>query len=537
MLPMKILTAQQMNEVDRLTTEEFGLPSLVLMENAGLNLYWYLDECFEDLSSQNFAILCGIGNNGGDGFALARQLLQRDIQPHVYLLSKIEKVSGDARLNLEAYRKSGGIILEVSESSQWSQIGEKFTGYDIIVDAILGTGISKPLSGLYLDVVSTVNTADAFVLSVDLPSGMFSDSLTGGVPTIQASATVSFTAPKIAHILNEDQEAIGDLKVVPIGSPIQLLARSEFDLNLLTHEQVISWLPHRQISSHKGHLGHVLVAAGSLGKSGAAVLCGDAALRTGSGLVTVCTPDVVQPVVSSYQAELMTEGVHSTPQGTFALRSVDPVLQLLEGKNAAALGPGLGQESETVDFVHQIVQKINVPLVLDADALNSFQNCIEKLTNNHKQPLIVTPHPGEFSRLTGQPVEKILSHKVDLAREFARETGVWVVLKSFRTLVAEPNGPVFACPLGNPGMATAGMGDVLTGVITALLGMAAARKTTSPTDISRAVLSGVYLHSLAGEIAAAEVGPEALKAGDVTASLGLAYQDLSDKSLSTRVHR
>ena len=225
------------------------------------------------------------------------------------------------------------------------------------MDAILGTGISKPLSGLYLDVVFTVNTADAFVLSVDIPSGMFSDSLTGGVPTIQASATVSFTAPKIAHILNEDQEAIGDLQVVPIGSPAQLLARPEFDLNLLTREQVISWLPQRQISSHKGHLGHVMVAAGSLGKSGAAILCGDAALRTGSGLVTVCTPDIVQPVVSSYQAELMVEGVPSTPQGTFALKSVDPVLQLLEGKNAAALGPGLGQESETVDFVHQIVQK------------------------------------------------------------------------------------------------------------------------------------------------------------------------------------
>ncbi|MDA2926102.1 NAD(P)H-hydrate dehydratase [Acidobacteria bacterium AH-259-G07] len=531
---MKILSAKQMNEVDRLTTDEYGIPSLLLMENAGLNLYTTLEKYFEDLESRHIAVICGKGNNGGDGLVLARQLVQRKIHPDVYLLSKVEEVSGDAQVNLHAYLKSGARAVEVTDSAEWGKISEKFSGYEIIVDALLGTGIGKPLSGLYSQVVSTINSTKAFVLSVDIPSGMFSDSLTGGVQTVRASASVTFTAPKIAHILNEDQEAIGELHIVPIGSPSQLLHKPEYYLNLITREQILSYLHPREIKSHKGHFGHVAIVAGSLGKTGAAVLSAHAALRTGAGLVTAYTPDVVQQVIASFHAELMTEGFPSTGQGTFAIKAADRLLELLEDKNAAAVGPGLGREKETVDFVHKVVRAASVPLVLDADALNAFECEVKKLKNHHDQPLILTPHPGEFSRLMGRPIEEILSQKVELCRQFAQERGVWLVLKSFRTLIAEPQGQVFACPLGNSGMATAGMGDVLTGVLASLLGTFAARGMSAPNEISHAVLLGVYLHSLAGDLAAFRVGLETLTAGDVTAHLAQAYQELAKESHGSR---
>ena len=525
---MKILTARQINQVDHLTSEQYGIASSLLMENAGLHLYKTLEKYFDDLDSRFIAIICGKGNNGGDGFVLARQLVQRQINPHVYLLGKVTDVSGDAGANLDTYLKSGEEVIEVTTTGKWEDLRENFSRYDIIVDALLGTGISKPLEGLYSKVVTTINQSGAFVLSVDIPSGMFSDSLTGGVPTVQAQATVTFTAPKIAHILNEDQHAIGELHIVPIGSPLPLLKNPEYDLNLLTREQICSALPPQEIRSHKGHFGHVALVSGSRGKSGAAVLSGSAALRTGSGLVTLCVPEAIQDVVASFQAELMTEGLPSTPQGTIASQASDRLLELLQDKDAAGIGPGLGREKETVDLVHTVVNKATLPLLLDADALNAFEGKTNRLRNDNGQPLVLTPHPGEFSRLMGRPIQEILSKKIELARQFAQERDVWLVLKSFRTLIAEPTGQVFVCPLGNPGMATAGMGDVLTGAITSLLGTFAARGMTTPSEISQAVLVGVYLHSLAGDIAALELGPRALTAGDVTAHLGQAYQTLTE---------
>ena len=526
---IKILTAKQINQVDHLTSEQHGIPSSLLMENAGLHLYKTLEKYFEDLDSCLIAIICGKGNNGGDGIVLARQLVQREMNPDVYLLSKVTEVSGDARANLDTYLKSGEEVIEVTDTAEWERMSKEFSRYDIIVDALLGTGISKPLEGLYSKVVATINQSEAFVLSVDIPSGMFSDSLTGGVPTVQAKATVTFTAPKIAHILNEDQKALGELHIVSIGSPSSLLENPEYDLNLLTREQICSYLPPQEIRSHKGHFGHVALISGSRGKSGAAVLSGSAALRTGSGLVTLCVPEAIQDVVASFQAEIMTEGLASTPQGAFAWQATDPLLELLQDKDAAGIGPGLGRERETVDLIHTVVNKATLPLLLDADALNAFEGKTNKLQNDHGQPLILTPHPGEFSRLLGRPTQEILPKKVELARQFAQETGVWLVLKSFRTLIAEPGGQVFVCPLGNPGMATAGMGDVLTGTITSLLGIFAARGMTTPGEVLQAVLVGVYLHSLAGDLAALATGLRALTAGDVTAHLGKAYQALTEE--------
>lgn len=521
---MKILSAEQMKRVDRLSTTRCKIPSLLLMENAGFHLYLALRDYFEDLQSRRIAIFCGKGNNGGDGMVLARQLLQRGLSPDLFLLAKGEEVRGDARANLEILHNWGQPIQEITSETAWKRVAVRLDRYDILVDALLGTGIRKPLQGLYAQVVADLNRSDAFVLSVDIPSGMFSDSVQGGTLTVKADLTVTFTAPKIAHILNEDQEALGDLYIVPIGTPAWLVEEAQGELYLMTRSQLQSALPPRPASSHKGNYGHVLVLAGSLGKAGAAALTASAALQAGSGLVTAAVPDAVQASVASFRPEIMTEGLPSTPGGRIAHRALDRALQLLQGKDAVAVGPGLGTDPETVRFIHELVRESPVPLVIDADALNAFEGKRKQLINRAQNPLVLTPHPGEFSRLSGTPVAEVLRDRIELARRFARRHQVWLVLKTFRTLVAAPDGKLYACPLGNPGMATAGMGDVLTGILAALLGMCAAQGRLEPDQITQAINLGVYLHATAGDAAAEDSGPEALTARDVIAHLGEAYE-------------
>lgn len=526
---MKILTAAQMQEVDRLTTAEHGVPSLTLMENAGFNLYRALEEMWEEGIGSNVAIFCGKGNNGGDGFVLARQLVQRGIYPDVFLLAKIDEVRGDAAVNLEALLKWEHPVWEVPDLETWAETHDSLPPYDVVVDAILGTGICKPLKGLYAKVVSDLNQSGIPVLSVDIPSGMYSDAMVAGGLTVWAERSVTFTAPKIAHILHPDQEAIGSLEIVPIGSPPALLEKSEYYVNLLTREEVSGYLLPRPISSHKGTYGHVALIAGSRGKAGAAGLSSGASLRSGSGLVTALVPEAVQDVVASYQSELMTEGLPSSARGSFSREATAAALRLLKGKDAAGIGPGLTTELETVEFVQAIVQKSPVPMIVDADAINAFQGCPEELKNENGQPLVLTPHPGEFSRLTGNSTQEILENQIEISRQFCQERLVWLVLKTFRTLIVSPDGTVFVSPMGNPGMASAGMGDVLTGVLTSLVGQFSAIGQGDPANITRALCLGVFLHGLAGDLVAGETGYEALIAGDVLESLADAYQVLEEE--------
>ena len=525
--PVKVLSAQQMKEVDRLTSEKCGLPSLILMENAGVSLYLALRDYFGGkLPEQRVAVICGKGNNGGDGFVLARQLRQRSTNPDVLLLASPETISGDARVNLDVYRAMGGEVHPVLSEEDWSQLATRLETYDIIVDAILGTGISKAVTGLYANVVADVNRIGAFVLSVDLPSGMASDTFREAGPTIHADATVTFTAPKIAHVLHEDQESLGSVHLYPIGTPPELLEVPDYPVEVLTHSLAGSLLPRRSIRSHKGSFGHVVIVSGSRGKSGAAALAAGAALCSGSGLVTACVPDEIQGLVSSFRPEIMTEGLESTSRGSFASGAAGGLLELLESKHAAAIGPGVSTDAETVDFVHQAVSEARLPLVLDADALNCFHGRLADLSNQHDQPLVLTPHPGEFSRLIETSTQEILDDRIELTRRFAGEQNVWLVLKGFRTLIAPPDGRVFVCPRGNPGMATAGTGDVLTGVLVSLLGQYRAQHMDTPEDTTNAVLAGVYLHSLAGDLAGEQTGGAGLTAGHIIDHLGQAQLKL-----------
>lgn len=521
---MKILTAGQMQEVDRRTSEEAGVASLILMENAGFGLYLALRDHFEDLNDPTIAIVCGKGNNGGDGLVLARQLLQRGIEPDVYLLSPQEEVSGDAAANLRAFLQNGGEIEEITGVDQWEQFRTFLSSYDIIVDAILGTGIDKPLKGLYAEIVADINASGAFVLSVDIPSGMISDSTEASPLSIQADVTVTFTAPKVAHILNQDQQAIGELCTVPIGTPPWILDDKRFFLDLMTQEEISSWIPDRPVRSHKGTYGIVAVVAGSVGKPGAAALSAFSALKAGSGLVTILTSDRAQSVVAAFHPELMSEGLPSTARGSVAAASLTSALEVLQRMDVAAVGPGLSTDSETVEFVNQLVRQTSIPLVIDADGLNALVGRLENLPVASERPLIFTPHPGEFSRLIKVSVPEILSDPVDKARKFARQYRVWLVLKIFRTLVASPEGHVHVSPLGNPGMATAGTGDVLTGVLTSIIGQYVAQGRSGPAEIQQAICLAVFLHGCAGDLAAQEMGPAAMTSRDICRNLGHAYE-------------
>ncbi len=522
----KILTAGQMGSVDRETTTNAGIPSLTLMENAGFQLYTALEDAFDDLPLRQVAIICGKGNNGGDGMVLARQLMQRGSFPDVYLLAGSDQVSGDAAVNLGALVGWGCPIFEVTEESIWEGLLPGLDSYDIIVDAILGTGITKPLSGLYARIVQDLNLTDAYILAVDIPSGMISDSAEPCPLCVEADATVTFTAPKIAHILSPDLESLGEFTIAPIGTPPELLDKAEHYLNLIALDDATAWRIPRVTSSHKGTYGHIAVIAGSSGKAGAASLGSQAALRAGSGLVTVLTTEKAQATVAAFRPEVMTAGFSSTGKGSFASSAAEPVLEFLSQLDGAALGPGLTTHPETVEFTHRVVRKSPVPLVVDADGLNAFSGEPDRLVNENGQPLILTPHPGEFSRLTGLSTGEILRQPHKIAREFAMRHRVWLVLKSFRTLVAAPDGVVFVSPTGNPGMATAGMGDVLTGILTSMIGRYQAEGMQLLEQTTRAVCLGVFLHGMAADIAAEISGADSLIAGDVIESLGQAFHVL-----------
>ncbi|GAB4241864.1 MAG: NAD(P)H-hydrate dehydratase [Acidobacteriota bacterium] len=521
---MKLLTAEQMREVDRRTTEKADVPSALLMENAGFHLWHALACRVPDLAERRVAILCGKGNNGGDGMVLARQLHQRGVTPDVYLFAAAAELRGDAALNAAILRHRELPFFEVTTSAAWSELADHLESYDVIVDALLGTGLAKPLEGLYATVVEAVNRTTAFVLAVDIPTGIPSDSVTAPPLCVHADLTVTFTAPKIAHALNRNREAFGEIVVADIGTPASLLDREEYRLHWLELEDLRRWYPGRAASSHKGHYGHVAVVAGSRGKAGAVGLASYAALRAGSGLVTACVPAGVQDCVAGFHPEVMTEGLPDTSEGTFSGEATKPLLTLLQAWDAAAVGPGLTTHPETRDFVRELVAAAPVPLVLDADGLNAFAGCPERIRNESGQPIVITPHPGEFARLTGQAVSEILADPLGEASRFAVERGVWVVLKDFRAVVAAPDGRVFVSPFGDPGMATAGMGDVLTGILVSFLGRPGTAQL--PEHVTAAVCAGVLLHSRAGELAAAARTPESLVAGDVIAALEEVWREV-----------
>jgi hydroxyethylthiazole kinase-like uncharacterized protein yjeF len=503
---MKILTSREMKEIDRTAIEEIGIPGPVLMENAGLQIMRALRTKFPHPAGERIVIVAGKGNNGGDGLVVARHLANAGGKPKVLLLASIDEVKGDAAVNLGIALKLGLEVAEVRTEAEWKKRRRDLAQATIILDALFGTGLLKPLEGLYARAVADINGSGAFTIAVDIPSGLSSDSFEIIGSCVRADMTVALAAPKIAHIFPPAAECVGDLYVAGISIPPALFEKPGLKRALVEDETVRPFFQKRKKDTHKGSYGHLLVVAGSLGKTGAAALAGRGALKMGAGLVTIATAGGALPAIARSMMELMTEPLAETPEKTVARDALPRVLELLKGKNGLLLGPGLSIHPSTAEFVLRLLPKVRVPAVIDADGLNIIASRPEIL-RRLEAPAVLTPHPGEFARLTGRTTADVLRERLEIVPAFAEKFGVHVVLKGYRTLTAAPDGRVFVNPTGNPGLATGGSGDVLSGMI--------ASEVVQEKDFLGAVLAAVYIHGLSGDIAADRISQKYLTAGDI----------------------
>ena len=522
---MKVLTAVEVREVDRLTTERYDIPSLQLMENAARRVVEAAQSEVGSLTGRSVLVLCGKGNNGGDGAAVARLAQAEGAAVVLVLLGRLKDTRGDAFDNLTRAKR---IAEEATDSFQFIETADSASlpdavrdrRFELIFDALLGTGVTRPASGAFSEAISFINQySKSSIISVDIPSGLASDHDQPIGPAVKADLTVTFTAPKPANVLPPACDHSGKLVIASIGSPEELINDSPSQLYLIDPPMISSWLAGSRRAPHanKGDAGKVLVVGGSRGKTGAVCLTGAAALRAGAGLVTIATSESCRPVVAAQSIlECMTEALQETPNGAVSEAALNQLRMLEEDRDVVALGPGLGSTEESTRLlVRQIVSSRKRPFVIDADGLNALAPWKE-ITGSGELPLILTPHPGEMSRLAGKPIKEILSSRVDTARSFATEHKVVLVLKGSRTLVAMPGGAVYISPTGNEGMASGGTGDVLTGIIAGLLAQ-------KPDDPEGAAVAGVYLHGLAGDIAASRRGIRAMIATDIIDLLGDAF--------------
>jgi ADP-dependent NAD(P)H-hydrate dehydratase / NAD(P)H-hydrate epimerase len=518
--PMRVLNSQQMREADRRTIDEIGIPSIVLMENAGRQAVAAMEAAFDGLPNSRVGVLCGRGNNGGDGFVVARTLIQRGIETMVFLLGSVADVRGDARTNLEILGRIGLTVVEITNAQEWELHFSEISECDLLVDALLGTGFHGHLTGLLETVVADVNDLAVPVVAIDLPTGLSADTHETGSDAIVAAMTVTLAAPKIPLVLPPADTHVGDLVIADIGIPLPLLDEIEGPyIELLTRERMRELVTVRTPEAHKGDFGHVLVVAGSSGKTGAAHLAAMGALRSGAGLVTIATPRCCVPVIASMGPEYMTLPLDETPDGGIDFAALDRVLDFK--CDIIAAGPGLGSDPSTAAFVQGLVERAGVPLVLDADALNAFAGDPDRLMGRDGVDMIITPHPGEMARLLETTVEAVQKDRLNAAREFAAAHRLHVILKGHRTIIAGPDDRAFINLTGNPGMATGGTGDVLTGMIAAFFAQL--------LDAEAACKLGVYLHGAAGDLGEAESGETSLIASDLLAHIGDALVELSAK--------
>jgi hydroxyethylthiazole kinase-like uncharacterized protein yjeF len=523
---MKALTAAQMRDVDRLTIERYGISGLRLMEAAGQRVCEVLLRELDRRHGVNargavrIAILCGKGNNGGDGLVVARHLKVAGIEPRVYMFGDPAKLTGDAAENFQRWKSGGGAVQAAADEVAWHKAWTTIENSDVIVDALLGTGLRGAATGTMAAAISAVNELSRnataarpiLILAIDIPSGLPSDGEPGAGPVLQAHKTVTFTAPKLGQLVSRDAAAGGALEVWPIGSPPELVDELGDGAVRWANANEFASLPLvRPADSNKGTFGHVLLVAGALGKSGAAILGGRMALRAGAGLVTIATPDPVLPVVAAAQAEYMTVPLEATAHGTVALTSVqsDHWKQMEKGKTVLALGPGMGTEPETQESIRSLVRTTELPTILDADGLNAFDGRADELRDRKSSFLAITPHPGEMARLLGCTTRAVQEDRLASAREAAHRWNAHVILKGFHTIIAGPDGAIFVNSTGNPGLAKGGTGDVLTGLLAALT---AQFKTE---DWLRVLALGVYLHGLAADLVVEKMDASGMIADDL----------------------
>jgi NAD(P)H-hydrate epimerase len=506
---MKIVTSAEMREIDRLTTEKHKIPSLMLMENAGTAVARFVLRQYP--SANKITVVCGKGNNGGDGFVAARKLHEAGKQVTTLLLGSSEEVRGDAEKMLRLLP----IQVKVMRSpEQVLAATGVFRDADLIVDAIFGTGFRPPLPELAAKAIEVIRQANAPVVSVDVPSGIDSDSFALDQPDgCRSSAIVTFTAPKPATVFSSLTR--GPIVTASIGSPDDVV-RSNVGIEWNGPSTILGEA--RRLNSNKGLYGHALVIGGSRGKSGAPAMASMAALRVGAGLVTCAIPATILPLVAVSTPELMTESLDENTSGVLsrtALRETE-LRRILERKNVVAIGPGLGRDPETATAVRDFIRGCSLPLVIDADGLNAFE-ADSTILNGAGRLVVLTPHPGEMARLIGSTVREIEANRIEIARDFAREHRLILVLKGWRTLIADGDGHLWANTTGNPGLAKGGSGDVLTGMIAGLIAQ-------YPNQVLEAVRVAVYLHGLAADCALDRQTERTMLATDVIAALPQAFR-------------
>jgi len=518
---MKIVTAAEMREIDRATSQRFGVPSLTLMENAGTAVAEFVVARYP--SAGRIGVICGKGNNGGDGFVAARKLKAAGREVRVVLLAELSELRGDAA---EMFSKLpiAPMIVPSSEELKREQARAVFES-EVLLDAILGTGFKPPVSGLYGAAIRLLSASSAPVVAVDIPSGADADVMGEQTGTVaRADAVVTFTAPRPAHIFGRLTD--GPTVIAPIGSPDEAIV-SSLQLNLITAREIAPLIGPRPLAANKGNFGHVLVIGGSVGKAGAAAMAGMAALRSGAGLSTVATPKSVLATVAGFHPEIMTEPLDETDAGSISTRASERIDALIKGMTVLAVGPGISRNSETSEFVRGLVVKCKTPLVLDADGLNAFEGRATEL-NGKGRTLVITPHPGEMARLAASTVAAVQRDRINVARTFAREHDLIVVLKGHRTLIAQPDGTVWVNTTGNPGMATGGTGDILTGMTAGFIAQ-------NPERIAEAVIAAVHLHGLAGDVACESMGEHSLVATDLVKAMPEAFRRVRECAANSTV--
>lgn len=503
---MRIVTAQEMARADRRAAEEWKVPTLLMMEHAGVGVADCVRREAQPSPDAALLVLAGKGNNGGDALAAARHLALAGLRPQVILLASRSDLKPDPRLMLSLLERCGVAVLECPKAETWRGLREIVDQADLIVDGIFGTGLSQPIGGWLAEVVEAVNASSAPVFSIDIPSGLHGDRSDVPGPAIEATLTVALGLPKPALVLPPAEALAGEVRVVGLGVRIEDLLEGPSKLDLLEDERIRGLIPVRPPDSHKGDFGHVLAVVGSRGKPGAGALVCAAALRAGAGLVTAAVPQSAHPAVIGLRSEVMVEPLPETASGSLARSAIDRLRRLVEGKDVLVVGPGLETEPDTVQVVQALVSETRLPLVLDADGLNAFAGQAERL-DGRERTLVLTPHPGEMARLAGSSAAAVQEDRLRAARELAAARSCHVILKGYRTLIAAPDGHVDVNPTGNPGLATAGSGDVLSGVAAGFLAQG-----LEPADALRCA---VYLHGRAADLAARDLGEIPLIASDV----------------------
>lgn len=516
----KLVTPAQMNSIDSLTINKMGIPGIVLMENAALKVVEEIIKMLGKPESKRLVIFAGKGNNGGDAFAVARHMHNKGAKVSVFLLSPPKDIKGDARINLDVLANMGIRTVEIKDKGELDGLGCDIGCADLIVDGILGTGIRGEVRGIIKGAIEAINKSGKRIISIDIPSGVDGESGKICGSAINAHKTVTFGFPKIGQLVHPGCDATGELIVADIGIPREVVAGLELKAELIDRKMAEAIVPQRCNNSNKGDYGKVFIVSGSVGMTGAGCLTAEASLRSGAGLVYLGVPSILSSIYDASLLEAVTIPLEDEDKGSLSRQSIPRILSRLKNAAVAAVGPGLTVDDEIVEIVGSIIESSTIPLVMDADALNAISKDVNVLKKRNSE-IIITPHPGEMSRLAGISTEEVQNNRMEVAAEFSARWGVITVLKGYRTVIACPDGSTYINTTGNSGMATAGTGDVLTGIMAGLIGQG-----VKPRE---AAAAAVYIHGKAGDNAACKKGEHGMIAGDVVKEIPFVIKELAKK--------